>query len=68
MKLKVNNNAIKENKSMEERNEAVGLKVKDVRQIKEEPEVIAKVNDTGINFSKVCGTLTMKIARDIICN
>jgi len=36
--------------------------------VKEEPETIAKVNDTGINFSKVCGTLTMKIARDIICN
>lgn len=36
--------------------------------VKEEPETIARVNDTGINFSKVCGTLTMKIARDIICN
>ena len=36
--------------------------------VKEEPEVIAKVNDTGVNFSKVCGSLVMKIAREIICN
>lgn len=39
MKLKVNNNTVKENSSMEEKNEVVGLKVKDVRQTKEEPEV-----------------------------
>ena len=41
MKLKVNNSAVKESNSMEERNEAVGLKVKDVRPPKEEePDVI----------------------------
>ena len=37
--------------------------------VKEEPEIVAKVNEyEGANFSKICGTLTMQIVRELICN
>jgi hypothetical protein len=37
--------------------------------IKEEPETVNKVNEfEGTNFGKVCGSLTMELARQIICN
>lgn len=37
--------------------------------LKEEIEVVNKVNEfEGANFGKICGTLTMKLAREIICS
>lgn len=37
--------------------------------VKEEPETVNKVNEfEGTNFGKVCGSLTMELARQIICN
>ncbi len=40
MALKVNNNVLKESNTMEERNEAVGLKIQDVSTKEEEPIIV----------------------------